>query len=685
MRKTVSSMPSRVKHLVNLAIIIISTTVCSNAQTWIPKGNIPANAVAGGSENTLVLYVCRARYEGSLHPGKIVSGNCNIGWGGREISLSNYEILIGSGTWAVPRPGFAGAFIGGFEGGQPLYLCRARFNGVHPGKVVGTNCNIGYGGEEKVLSVFDVFYPAPVSTRLSGYIDMHTHPMSQFGFGREFFFGNIDGDPNGGLRDCNCMHGFVAPIGPFRPTGSCGQQNAIRNALIDFIDPHPKRAGDGGWDDGWPKQSYTTHQQMWWEWLDRARRGGLKTIVALAQNSHAIADALETRGPYDDLRSMNDQIRELVSFAQRHRDIMEIVTDAARMRRVVGSGKLAIIIGIEMDNIGNFYSPAERREGETYNSNPTETNVRTEIDRLFDLGVRYVFPVHIVNNVFGGAAIYGEGPEPFLFNLSNLYDTGRRFDVERVPTNSTGIAFKEPENIDLGGSGTLISILRHSPFSPLPSGLLNLSQYSYPNPGEGFGHRNTLGLSELGKLAIRHMMRKGMMIDIDHMSERSISDALTIAMENDYPLDSGHNGPRGAAGNEKARTDGQYEALRLLGGMIGVGTGSAEASGFLTTYRTVLAKMGARNVAIGTDVHVGAKLPGPPSTAARLSTDVPGLEVCCRTGSSTTRWNFESYNSFGVSHYGLMPEFIQSLQNVGMTGDERNALFSSAEYFARMC
>lgn len=512
---------------------------------------------------------------------------------------------------------------------------------------------------------------------LWGYVDMHTHPMSNYGFGGQFFFGACDGDIASALGNCNCLHNFVTP--PF--DGSCGQQNLIRNKLLDELDAHPKAAGYPDFN-AWPKQSNTTHQQMWWEWIDRARRAGLRTIVALAQNSHALADGLETAGPYDDLRSMNNQIRELIAFIGRHRAVMDTVTTSSRMRDVVSSGRLAVIIGLEMDNIGNFYNPNEKRSGEVYTPNPTEAQVRQEIDRLFALGVRYIFPVHIVNNVFGGAGVYGDGFEALMFNLSNYYNTGSPFHVEPVRTAGSGIGFKLPDlSQTIGPIKPILDILRNAPVMPLKADVIDVSRYSNPDPGVGFGHRNRLGLSELGKFALRYMMSKGMMIDVDHMSEKSVSDALKEAVRFDYPLNSGHNGPRGSNGTEKARTNGQYDSLRILGGMVGVGTGSAEAAAFVGTYRQVFTRMGGRNVTIGTDVGVGAKLPAAPGSAGRLGGDLPGIEPC-HTGNKT--WTFADYNTGGVSHYGMMPEFVRSIENAGLNAAERNAFFGSVEYFAQM-
>jgi microsomal dipeptidase-like Zn-dependent dipeptidase len=572
--------------------------------------------------------------------------------------------------WIIKGP-FGGRFT------LAPYMDRARPNETNVLTCKGQVAGSIEGGVRG--SYWQEFIVRPPDGPLWGYVDMHTHPLSNVGFGNQFFYGAPDGDPAKALGSCNCIHNYIVPPGD----GNCNEQNLIRNKLMDVLDGHTKGAGYPDFN-LWPKQSTTTHQQMWYEWVDRARRSGLRTIVALAQNSHTLADGMETVGPYDDLRSMNDQIRELILFVRRHPGMMDTVTTAARMRQVVQSGRLAVIIGIEMDNIGNFYNPSERRAGEVYNATPTDAAVKAEIDRLYAMGVRYVFPIHIVNNAFGGAAVYGDDMEPILFNLSNFYITGSRFTVEAVPTASTGIGFKCPDlsaalsnSIVRGG----IDVLRHIPGLPLKPEVMDVNRYSYPDPGHAFGHRNVLGLSTQGEVAVKYMMSKGMIVDIDHMSERSVSRTLQLATQFDYPVSSGHNGPRGGHGNEKARTNGQYDTLKMVGGMIGVGTGDAEAGAFVNTFRSVLRQVGGKNITFGTDVGVGAKLPHAPSPAARLTGNIPGLEPC-RTGNKT--WDFNTYNTGGVDHYGLMPEFVKSLDGAGLSANEKNALYGAAEYFAQM-
>ena len=133
---------------------------------WVDELNgypLPAQAVLGGGENKppRMLYVCRASYQGGLHPGKIVDGNCNIGWGGAEIRLPRYQVLVSNThryRWAPADGSFPPNTVdGGFDNGQRLYICQANWEGgLHPGKVYGANCNIGYGGKEISLPNYNI-------------------------------------------------------------------------------------------------------------------------------------------------------------------------------------------------------------------------------------------------------------------------------------------------------------------------------------------------------------------------------------------------------------------------------------------------------------------------------------------------------------------------------------------------
>jgi len=75
--------------------ILSQTTDCIK---WVEasNGDIPRNAVVGRDEDGAKLYIARVFYKGGTHPGKIRKGwdGCNISYGGKEITLRNYEVLV---------------------------------------------------------------------------------------------------------------------------------------------------------------------------------------------------------------------------------------------------------------------------------------------------------------------------------------------------------------------------------------------------------------------------------------------------------------------------------------------------------------------------------------------------------------------------------------------------------------
>jgi len=68
--------------------------------TWVPaaSGQVPPRAIQGGVEaapESQRLYVCRANYQNGIHAGKLRPefGGCNLGWGGKEVTVPTYEVL----------------------------------------------------------------------------------------------------------------------------------------------------------------------------------------------------------------------------------------------------------------------------------------------------------------------------------------------------------------------------------------------------------------------------------------------------------------------------------------------------------------------------------------------------------------------------------------------------------------
>jgi len=69
---------------------------------WVPTYSAK-DAVQGGYNDMsegfggYPLFICRVSYQNGVHPGKLWKGNCNIGWGGKEIPFDKYEVLTLTG------------------------------------------------------------------------------------------------------------------------------------------------------------------------------------------------------------------------------------------------------------------------------------------------------------------------------------------------------------------------------------------------------------------------------------------------------------------------------------------------------------------------------------------------------------------------------------------------------------
>ncbi|MDB6040374.1 MAG: peptidase [Verrucomicrobiales bacterium] len=567
------------------------------------------------------------------------------------------------------------------------------------------------GGQSYPATATFQGYEIDADAPVWGFADMHTHPMSYLGFGGKIMHGQPDGGPAtptsmaAGLSDCKLDHGGW---GLDNPQGNYWRQ--LMMMALDDAGPDPHREG---WATNpavqfrnWPVFTTIAHQQMWYEWIKRARDGGLRVMVALCVNNHLLARVSKGDKPIDDLAVGDSQIAELKNFVARHDDFLEIAYDPFQLRDIVRRGKLAIIIGSELDDIGDFISNPNVKTNADVTS---KLLVSAEIRRLHSNGVRYIFPVHLVNNKFSGTAIAG-----LMLNIANKYASGEGFQVQAATANDNihfwlenidlraqaGLENVSPDVADfILGAGavagaSLIPIVL--PWlattaslitAPVPgssaafTGLAPLAVIGaagllpplltiigidqgdvveaviplpgnypiYPTPAEApNGVRNALGLTDLGRHAIKEMMNLGMLIDIDHMSQEGFTGpngalALATNRPGGYPLNSGHNGFRESGVEERpenSRSLTQMEEIRRLGGLIGVGWENSKggsytkpatevvptpfyshsivsndcagtAKTFAQGYLVALERLGGAHVAIGTDIDGFVVSPGP--------------------------------------------------------------------------
>lgn len=173
------------------------------------------------------------------------------------------------------------------------------------------------------------------------------------------------------------------------------------------------------------------HQQIYYRWLERAWRAGLRVYVADATDNAAACELNPNKtAPCDETEGALRQIRDTYAL-QDYIDArsggpgkgwFRIVTDPIQARRVINDGKLAVILGIETSEL---FGCGERAGAPQCD--------RAAIDRGLDLvqrmGVTSSFIAHKFDNALAGVAMDKE-LSGALLNSQQQRRTGHLWDVE---------------------------------------------------------------------------------------------------------------------------------------------------------------------------------------------------------------------------------------------------------------
>lgn len=544
-----------------------------------------------------------------------------------------------------------------------------------------------------------------------GFADLHCHLMAHLGFGGHVLAGFPDGNIEQALARCD-----VHLHGPGGLGGNLGKGWSPLVALMEEGVGHGP-CGHGTYAN-WPRFTTLIHQQMFVDWLKRAHDGGLRVLCSAAVNNELLAE--QSGHPDKDESSIEKQMRELRRFTERHADWMGLALSASQARQLVAAGKLAVVASVEVDSLDSLLGD---RTALNQQALSLEQLPRI-LQWLRDLGFRMMTPLHLANNSFGGTAVYDD-----KFNLLNHYLRGRFLDVRGAPD----IAFRLGARDADAQSKLAISFYELTRRAHYPKG------YALNAPGQG--HANQLGLTPTGETFLREAMHQGFILDVEHMSERCTDDVLALAEEAGYPVVASHcafreqgfsaqeTGRKAKRANEYMKTRAQARRILAGGGLLGPITHQHEledlpgstvendCAGSSKTWAqsyqyalAVLREVGAGGVALGTDFNGLNGQPGPrygpqaayglkddtlrfkrrpvqqrqqldhpplPYSGTLYRTDVPFTKA--RTGSR----DFD-YNTDGLAHVGLLPDFIRDLVHVGMTDAQLEPLFSSAEAFLRM-
>jgi microsomal dipeptidase-like Zn-dependent dipeptidase len=414
----------------------------------------------------------------------------------------------------------------------------------------------------------------------------------------------------------------------------------------------------GGWPGfaGWPDHRQYTHEQSYYKWVERAWRGGLRVFVMLAVENRVLCEIypLTPQPSRDHCNEMDTVRRELEDARALERYIdaqsggpgkgwYRIVEDPVQARRVINDGKLAVILGME---VSEPFDCRLMQPGDV----PTcdEQDVKQGIDELYDLGVRQLELVNKFDNALTGVA-GDSGSTGAITNLGNFYSAGTFWDME---------ACEDPHNHDKDAMA-----LNHNDDVLIARGLdefgdqTGLTLPVYGNQP----YCNQRGLSDLGELAVKRLMSKGMIFDPDHMSVLARNRALDLVQDANYG---------GVMTSHSWSTDNALPRISEQGGFIGPAAKSPE--GFVSEWNNIRAHGYDAldpylfGIGYGADMNGFASQGGPPAPEDQITYPFdslvdPGVSI----GQQVSGTKTFDYNQTGTAHYGLYPDWAEAVSRLG--------------------
>ncbi len=495
------------------------------------------------------------------------------------------------------------------------------------------------------------YWKADPGAPLWGFADLHAHLMAHLAFGGKAFWGQPY-DPQ-----------HPGPQGIKYALSSC---EPIHGGLFN-VNPEFGHPASGGWPDFivWPRFTTLVHQQAYIDWLYRAYQGGLRLITCLAVNNELLAMKSSPHLPHDDKSAIQVQLaamKDMAAFIESQsggpgKGWLQIVYSPEEARKVIGENRLAVVLGVEVDSLGNWRRLEDLETQSQGDLEKARQLIGEELDWLHGLGVRQITPIHLTNNAFGGTAIYLR-----FLEMVNLYVTGERWSVDdawetgvRYRLDHDGVDMVEDFERTVAVSGKHLRAMHRRTLLDHIPGIRDLYE-AVEAPKVKGGHANTLGLNRYGRILLEELMKRGMVIDVDHMSEKTTDEALNMAEQQHYPVICSHSWFRDLlfSGNiefdpqkhqqygtsdvhkvahEAGKRGDQIERIGRLGGIVAPIINQGDIAGlrraqpelaakipepcagsstsWAQAYLYALSKMGGRGVAIGTDINGAAGLPGP--------------------------------------------------------------------------
>ncbi|MFK7928106.1 MAG: hypothetical protein AB8H79_07940 [Myxococcota bacterium] len=539
---------------------------------------------------------------------------------------------------------------------------------------------------------------------LYGIVDAHSHIFTNFGFAGSLFHGSPF-HPLGvehALPDCSIHHGEMGRKDFFGFAFDNGDNgDALTSVLFDLIrgelgDDNHETAGYPEFTE-WPdSRKRSTHQVQYYKWLERAWLSGLRLVVQHATTNEVICDvsvgAELVPGRYDctDMTGVDRQIDGAYAL-ERYVDAMSggpgkgwfrIVKTPAEAREVIADGKMAVILGIETSNLFDcLVSPNADRPACTLEG------VQDKLDAYQERGIRALFPVHKYDNAFTP----GDGHDGFI-EIGNVINSGHYTNMTQdcpdIPTAfddgpvSFG-GFLKPRDEFQSAPPLDFSGIKDNPVKTL---LPYVDEISEP-PIEGDWCQNA-SMTDLGVSLIEEMMKRGIIIELDHLPRKSYAQVFQMLRDADYPAVGTHNNDNdgklyeigGISFREPGRCHDPVEPglswrnynsrLQLM-----VDAGLHPSLGFAFDLNGFA---GGPRPRFGEDANCEAEQENP-ITYPFMSYDGAVTFTEPKAGERTFDFNTE-----GMATIGLLPELIEDFRRDAVSEDDLDPLFRSAEGYIRM-
>ncbi|HVM20082.1 MAG TPA: hypothetical protein VM307_08995 [Egibacteraceae bacterium] len=487
-----------------------------------------------------------------------------------------------------------------------------------------------------------------------GYLDAHLHMMAF-----EFL---------GGRARCGRPwhpYGVEHALAGCKEHELAGGRAAALETVLSGRDPVRGHDTNAGWPTftDWPKYNSLTYEQVYYKWLERAWRSGLRMFTNLLVDNNQLCKIYPYKrnscNEMDGVRLQHQRIHELQDYIDAQyggpgEGWFRIVTDPFEARRVMNSGRLAVVLGIEVSVLFDCQIYQEQPRCST-------EDIDRRLDEVYDLGVRQMELVNKFDNALSGVA--GDaGTTGVLVNGGNFLETGRFWrmqtcdeehghDYEHAHDRTQYNLHDDAGTPDeLTGRDALAGIILHE-----AAGVGAAPAYP-PAP-----HCNAMGLTPLGEHLIRRMMDKGMIFDPDHMSARARAQAMDVIESEGYS---------GVVSSHGWADETIYPRILRTGGVVTPYAGTSTT--FVEHWRKHKQWVDDRyyfGFGYGADTNGFGSQGAPRGGAADNPVTYPfkglgGVTVHQqRSGERVYDINVD-----GVAHYGLYPDWLEDLRR--LAGDE---------------